>query len=65
MTETKFCINCKHLTQLNSHYICKRPRDISLVTGISELNNTFAELERTLNNTGCGAEARYFEDKGE
>lgn len=65
MTEIKFCINCKHLSEFRDNYLCKRPKEISLVTGKSEQNNTLAELERTLNHTGCGQEARYFEDKGE
>jgi hypothetical protein len=36
---------------------------ISLVTGEPKFRKTPAELERTLDATGCGIQARYFELK--
>jgi hypothetical protein len=38
---------------------------ISLVTGLPKFRKTPAELERTLNTTGCGTDAKYFEIKDE
>jgi hypothetical protein len=38
---------------------------ISLVTGLPKFRKTPAELERTLNTTGCGTDAKYFEVKDE
>jgi hypothetical protein len=34
---------------------------ISLVTGLPKFRKMFAETERSLEATGCGTEAKYFE----
>ena len=58
-TETKFCINCKHLKDIK----CFRPDGISLVTGLPKVAATFAESERTWEYVGCGKLAKYYEPK--
>ena len=57
----KLCKNCKHFNKLLSE--CVRPLGISLVTGEPKFRKTFAETERGLDATGCGIEAKYFENK--
>jgi hypothetical protein len=42
---------------------CKRPMGLSPVTGLPKFRKTPAELERTLDATGCGIDAKYFENK--
>jgi len=54
---TKFCVNCKHYQAP----LCQRPTGLSLVTGVASSRNVYAEIERTLSNTGCGSQANYFE----
>ena len=62
----KFCKDCKHLTtQARGQLECNRPMGLSPVTGEPEFRKTLAELERTLNATGCGIDAKYFEIKDE
>ena len=62
----KFCINCKHFK--NEPYRlseCNRPTGISLVYGTPTFRNSSASAERTLDHTGCGEKAKYFELKEE
>ena len=61
----KYCIQCTHLHSYRNQYLCKRPIGVSLVTGENQDNCTLAEIERTLNHTGCGEDAIFFEKKGE
>ena len=61
----KLCKDCKHFDNSKLGLECKRPMGISLVTGLPKFRKTPAELERTLNTTGCGVDARYFEVKDE
>jgi hypothetical protein len=42
---------------------CVRPLGISLVTGLPKFRKILAETERGLDATGCGADAKYFENK--
>jgi hypothetical protein len=57
----KLCKDCKHFDNSNLLSECKRPMGTSLVTGEPKFRKTPAELERTLEATGCGTQARYFE----
>jgi hypothetical protein len=59
----KFCKDCKHFDNYNLLFECKRPMGLSPVTGEPKFRKTPAELERTLDATGCGIQARYFELK--
>jgi len=61
----KLCKDCKHFDNTKLLVECKRPMGISLVTGEPKFRKTPAELERTLNTTGCGTQAKYFEIKDE
>jgi hypothetical protein len=61
----KLCKDCKHFDNSKLGLECKRPMGISLVTGLPKFRKTPAELERTLNTTGCGTDAKYFEIKDE
>ena len=56
----KFCINCKHLKD----NVCQRPVGPSLVTGVEQYRNIFAETERSLNTIGCGVTGKFFYAKG-
>jgi len=47
----------------NLLFECKRPMGISLVTGEPKFRKISAETERGLEATGCGIEAKYFENK--
>jgi hypothetical protein len=59
----KFCKDCRHFDNTKLLQECARPLGLSLVTGEPKFRDTLAELERTLDNTGCGTEAKYFEIK--
>jgi hypothetical protein len=59
----KLCKNCQHFDNTKLGMECVRPMGISLVTGLPKFRKTPAELERTLEATGCGADAKYFEIK--
>jgi len=61
----KLCKDCKHFDNSKLGLECKRPMGISLVTGLPKFRKTPAELERTLESTGCGTQAKYFEVKDE
>ena len=62
----KFCINCKHFKKETSGLsTCVRPTGISLVYGTPTFRNSSAAAERTLDHTGCGEKAKYFELKVE
>jgi hypothetical protein len=64
MTEPKFCINCKHFQPIEHRLPqCRRPVGVSLVDGSPQFKNISAGLERTLDCTGCGEKAVYFEPK--
>jgi hypothetical protein len=56
---SKYCIDCKHLEQETLR--CRRPWNISLVTGKMTFNTLMAEVERSLELTGCGSVGKYFE----
>ena len=67
MNDIKFCKDCKHLKQkydstpnINPRY-CMRPNGFNLVTGEPQQRKIEAELERILDLTGCGNQAKYFE----
>ena len=57
----KLCKDCKHFDNTKLLSECKRPMGISLVTGEPKFRKTPAELERTLNTTGCGSVGKFFE----
>jgi len=59
----KLCKNCQHFDNSKLLSECVRPMGISLVTGEPKFRKMFAETERSLDATGCGAEAKYFEIK--
>jgi len=61
----KLCKDCKHFDNTKLGMECARPMGISLVTGEPKFRKTPAELERTLDATGCGIDAKYFEVKDE
>ena len=59
----KLCKNCQHFDNSKLGLECKRPMGISLVTGEPKFRKMEAEVERTLDATGCGTQAKYFESK--
>jgi len=61
----KLCKNCKHFDNSKLLSECKRPMGISLVTGEPKFRKMSAETERSLDATGCGTQAKYFEIKDE
>ena len=61
----KLCKDCKHFDNSKLGLECKRPMGLSPVTGLPKFRRTPAELERTLDSTGCGTDAKYFEVKDE
>ena len=67
MNDIKFCKDCKHLDKKyqNADYMnfvyCMRPDGLNLVTGELQPRGIVAVTERTLNATGCGIEAKFFE----
>jgi hypothetical protein len=62
----KFCKDCKHFKhETYGVSKCNRPADISLVYGTPLFRGTSAASERTLDHTGCGTQAKYFELKEE
>ena len=61
----KLCKNCKHFDNSKLGLECKRPMGISLVTGEPKFREMAAEIERKLDATGCGTQAKYFEVKDE
>jgi hypothetical protein len=54
---SKYCINCQHYQEYGS--MCRRPDQISLVTGEMVIRNLSASLERSFNMTGCGEKGIY------
>lgn len=58
--EIKFCKDCQHFDNQKLALECVRPMGLSFVTGEPKFRKTHAELERTLDSTGCGTTARYF-----
>ena len=61
----KLCKDCKHFDNSKLGLECKRPMGISLVTGEPKFRKMAAETERSLDATGCGTQAKYFEVKDE
>ena len=59
----KLCKNCKHFDNTKLLSECARPLGLSLVTGEPKFRKVLAETERSLDATGCGTQARYFELK--
>ena len=59
----KLCKNCKHFDNSKLGMECVRPLGISPVTGLLKFRKISAETERGLEATGCGIEAKYFENK--
>jgi hypothetical protein len=59
----KFCKDCKHFDNTKLLSDCNRPLGVSLVTGELKFRKMSAEIERTLDATGCGIQAKYFELK--
>ena len=59
----KFCKDCKHFDNSKLGLECNRPLGLSLVTGEPKFRKILAETERSLEATGCGADAKYFESK--
>ena len=57
----KLCKDCKHFDNTKQGLECKRPMGISLVTGEPKFRKMSAETERSLDATGCGTQAKYFE----
>jgi hypothetical protein len=62
-SKMKLCKDCQHFDNKNLLAECARPMGLSLVTGEPKFRKTLAENERTLDATGCGTIARYFEIK--
>ena len=59
----KLCKNCKHFDNTKLLSECARPLGLSLVTGEPKFRKLLPETERSLDATGCGTQARYFELK--
>ena len=59
----KLCKNCQHFDNSKLGLECKRPLGISLVTGELKFRKMSAQTERSLEATGCGTQAKYFEIK--
>lgn len=59
----KLCKDCKHFDNSKLGLECVRPLGISLVTGEPKFRKMSAETERSLEATGCGTQAKYFELK--
>jgi len=59
----KLCKDCKHFDNSKLGMECVRPLGISLVTGLPKFRKILAETERSLESTGCGTDAKYFENK--
>ena len=57
----KLCKDCKHFDNTKLGMECARPMGVSLVTGEPKFRKMFAETERSLDATGCGTQAKYFE----
>jgi len=58
MTETKFCIDCRHYQATRGHHLCHAPPHvIRMVDGTRETE--FADLRRK--HGPCGPSARMFE----
>ena len=63
----KFCKDCKHLQNKypdsipNRPAYCMRPDGFNLVTGEPQERKILAETERTLDATGCGFRAVFFQ----
>ena len=64
----KFCVNCAFYSERGE--LCRRPGEMSLVTGLREKVNTLAAFERRVpfgNDAlfgACGRRARFFKPKG-
>lgn len=61
----KLCKDCQHFDNSKLGMECKRPMGLSPVTGLPKYRKISAETERTLDATGCGTQAKYFEIKDE
>jgi len=67
MNDIKFCKDCKHLDKKyqNADYVnfvyCMRPDGLNLVSGEIKARGIVAATERTLDATGCGKHAQFFE----
>jgi hypothetical protein len=59
----KFCKDCKHFDNTKLLSECVRPLGLSPVTGEPKFRKVLAESERSLDFTGCGTDAKYFEIK--
>ena len=59
----KLCKDCQHFDNTKLGMECARPMGISLVTGEPKFRKMLAETERSLDATGCGTQAKYFESK--
>lgn len=59
----KLCKNCQHFDNSKLLSECVRPMGISLVTDFPKFRKMSAETERSLDATGCGTNAKYFEIK--
>ena len=59
----KLCKDCKHFDNSKLGMECKRPMGLSPVTGEPKFRKMSAEIERALDATGCGIQAKYFELK--
>jgi len=57
----KLCKDCKNFNSTKLE--CQRPMGISLVTGEPKFRKMSAETERSLEATGCGTDAKFFELK--
>jgi hypothetical protein len=54
---SKYCITCQHYQEQSS--MCRRPDQISLVTGEIKIRNLAASIERSFDMTGCGEKGIY------
>ena len=59
----KFCKDCQHFDNTKLLSECVRPLGLSPVTAEPKFRKVLAETERSLDATGCGTQARYFELK--
>lgn len=57
----KLCKDCKHFDNTKLGLECQRPEGLSPVTGLPKFRKILAETERSLEATGCGIDAKYFE----
>lgn len=58
---TKFCKDCKHVSGISNSFCVNPKNGINLVNGEAKVR--FCETARGCITTGCGVDAKWFEEK--